>query len=173
MAVLAALLLLVPAHPQPRVPGALPPVEAVVRAVALVVMQGVGVTGRSGGSRRGEGGGGGGLVVVMVVVVWPSRRRPLQRVPPRRRPFLQVVEPKRQGRAVLQGGGGVDESVGQELAGLLQVVAVLDGVGQDARQQAHVLAFGFHVAWFEQRQVGEHEGDDSLLGLALPLTDHP
>lgn len=168
MAVLAALLLLVPAHTQPRIPRALPPVEAVVRAVTLVVMQGVGVTRRAGGSRRGEGGGGSGLVVV-----WPSRRRPLQRVPPRCRPFLQVVKPKRQGRAVLQGGGGVDESVGQELAGLLQVMAVLDGVGQDARQQAHVLAFGFDVPWFEQRQVGEHEGDDSLLGLALPLTDHP
>lgn len=109
----------------------------------------------------------------MVVVVRPSGGRPLQRVSPRRRPFLQVVEPERQGGAVLQGGGGVDESVREELAGLLQVAAVLDGVGQDARQQAHVLAFGFHIPRFEQRQVGEYEGDDALLGLALPLADHP
>lgn len=65
------------------------------------------------------------------------------------------------------------EGVGQQLAGLLQVVAVLDGVGQDTRQQAHVLALGLDVSWFEQWQVGEHEGDDALLGLTLPLTDHP
>lgn len=106
-------------------------------------------------------------------MVWPSRQRPFQRVSPRGRPFFQVVEPKSQGSAVLQGGGGVYESVGQELARLLQVMAVLDGVGQDTRQQAHVLTFGFDVSWFEQRQVGEYEGDNSLLGLALPLTDHP
>lgn len=42
MAVLAALLLLMmPASAQPRVPGALPAVEPVVRAIALVVVQGV------------------------------------------------------------------------------------------------------------------------------------
>lgn len=52
-------------------------------------------------------------------------------------------------------------------------MAMLDGVGQDMWQQAHVLAFGFNVTWFEQRQVGEYEGNDPLLGLALPLTDHP
>lgn len=109
----------------------------------------------------------------MVVVVGPSRGRPLQRVAPGRRPLLQVVEPERQGGAVLQGGGGVDERVGEQLAGLLQVAAVLDGVGQDAWQQAHVLALGLNVSGFEQRQVGEYEGDDALLGLALPLTDHP
>lgn len=67
----------------------------------------------------------------------------------------------------------MDEGVGQELAGLLQVVAVLDGVGQDAWQQAHVLALGFDVARFEQREVGEDERDDALLRLTLPLADHP
>lgn len=66
----------------------------------------------------------------------------------------------------------MDEGVGEQLAGLLQVVAVLDGVGQDAGQQAHVLTLGFHVAGFEQREVGEHQGDDALLGLGLPLADH-
>lgn len=106
-------------------------------------------------------------------MVWPSRGRPFQRVSPGRRPFLQVVEPERQGGAVLQGGGGVYEGVREELAGLLQVMAVLDGVGQDTWQQPHVLAFGFNISWFEQRQVGEYEGDDALLGLTLPLTDHP
>lgn len=66
----------------------------------------------------------------------------------------------------------MDEGVGEELAGLLQVVAMLNGMGQDARQQTHVLALSFHVARFEQREVGEYEGDDSLLGLSLPLADH-
>lgn len=66
----------------------------------------------------------------------------------------------------------MDEGVGEQLAGLLQVVAVLDGVGQDARQQTHVLALCFHVARFQQGQVREDEGDDSLLGLGLPLADH-
>lgn len=42
----------------------------------------------------------------------------------------------------------MDEGVGEQLAGLLQVVAVLDGVGQDTRQQAHVLTLGFHIARF-------------------------
>lgn len=107
------------------------------------------------------------------MVVWPSRWWPFQRVSPRRRPFLQVVEPECQGGAVLQGGGGVYERVREELAGLLQVAAVLDGVRQDTWQQAHVLAFGFNISWLEQRQVGEYEGDDTLLGLTLPLTDHP
>lgn len=111
--------------------------------------------------------------MVVVVVVRASGGRPFQRVSPGRRPFLQVVEPERQGGAVLQGGGGVYESVREELAGLLQVTAVLDGVGQDARQQAHVLAFGFDISRLEQRQVGEHQGDDALLGLALPLADQP
>ena len=89
------------------------------------------------------------VVVVVVGVVWPRGGRPLQRVSPGRRPFLQVVEPECQGGAVLQGGGGMDERVRQQLAGLLQVTAVLDGVGQDAWQQAHVLAFGFDISWFE------------------------
>lgn len=106
------------------------------------------------------------------MVVRPGGGRPLQGVPACRRPLLQVVEPERKGGAVLQRGGRVDEGVGEQLAGLLQVVAVLDGVGQDARQQAHVLTLGFHVARFEQGKVGEHEGDDSLLGLGLPLADH-
>ena len=66
----------------------------------------------------------------------------------------------------------MDEGVGQELAGLLQVAAMLDGVGQDAWQQAHVLALGFDVAWFEQREVGEDERDDTLLRLSLPLANH-
>lgn len=49
----------------------------------------------------------------------------------------------------------MDEGVGEELARLLQVMAMLDGVGQDARQQSHVLTLGFNVAWFEQREVSE------------------
>lgn len=174
--VLTALLLLMPASAQPRIPwAALPPVEAVVRAVALVVMQGVGIAWRrgvSGGGRSGWGEGGWrrGLVVV---VVWPSRRRPFEWVPPGSGPLLQVVEPECQGGAVFQGGGGVYEGVGQELARLLQVTAMLDGVGQDAWQQAHVLALGFNIARFEQREVGEDKWDDSLLRLTLPLADHP
>lgn len=67
----------------------------------------------------------------------------------------------------------MDEGVGQELARLLQVAAVLDGVGQDAWQQAHVLALGFDVARFEQREMGEDERDYPLLRLSLPLADDP
>lgn len=67
----------------------------------------------------------------------------------------------------------MDEGVGQELARLLQVMAMLDGVGQDAWQQAHVLSLGFNVAGFEQREVGEDKRDDALLRLPLPLADHP
>lgn len=94
---------------------------------------------------------------MVMVVVRARRRGPFQRVSPGCSPFLQVVEPERQGGTVFQGGGGVNEGVGQELARLLQVVAVLDGVGQDAWQQAHVLALGLHVAGFEQREMGEDE----------------
>lgn len=50
---------------------------------------------------------------------------------------------------------------------------MLDGVSQDAWQQAHVLALGFDVAGFEQWEMGEDKRDDSLLRLALPLADHP
>lgn len=107
-----------------------------------------------------------------MVVVQPARGRPFQGVPTCGGPLLQVVEPQCQGGAVLQRRGRVDEGVGEQLAGFLQVVAVLDGVGQDTRQQAHVLTLGFHIARFEQGQVCEHEGDDSLLGLGLPLADH-
>lgn len=110
--------------------------------------------------------------MVMVVVVRPRGWRPFQRVPPGRGPFLQVVEPERQGSTVLQGGGGVDEGVGQELSRLLQVVAVLNGVGQDARQQAHVLTLGFYIARFEQREMGEDKRDDTFLRLTLPLADN-
>lgn len=67
----------------------------------------------------------------------------------------------------------MDESVGEELARLLQVVAVLDGVGQDAWQQAHVLALGFDIAGFEQWEMGKDERDDTLLRLTLPLANHP
>lgn len=67
----------------------------------------------------------------------------------------------------------MDEGVGQELARLLQVTAMLDGVGQDAWQQPHVLALGFNVARFEQREMGEDKRDDALLRLSLPLADHP
>lgn len=83
-----------------------------------------------------------------------------------------MIEPESQGRAVLQGGGRVNEGIGQKLARLLQVAAVLNGVGQDAWQQAHVLALGLHIAGFEQREVGEHEGDDAFLWFTLPLADH-
>jgi hypothetical protein len=49
---------------------------------------------------------------------------------------------------------------------------MVDGVRQDAGEEAHVLALGFDVARLEQGQVGEDQGDDALLGLALPLADH-
>lgn len=49
---------------------------------------------------------------------------------------------------------------------------MVDGVRQDAGEKAHVLALGFNVARLEQGQVGEDQGDDTLLGLALPLADH-
>lgn len=97
------------------------------------------------------------------MVVRPGRGRSLQGVPACGSSLLQVVEPECQGGAVLQRGGRVDEGIGEQLAGLLQVVAVLDGVGQDARQQAHILTLGFHIARFQQGQVCENEGDDSLL----------
>ncbi len=172
--ILAALLLLMPASTQPRIPGALPPIEAVVRAVALMVMQRVWVArwrsvSGGGGSWRSEGGWRCGLVVVVVL---PRGWRPLQWVSPGSSSLLQVVEPECQSCTVFQGGGGVDEGVGQELARLLQVMSMLDGVGQDAWQQAHVLTLGFNVARFKQRKVGEYKRDDALLWLTLPLADH-
>ena len=108
----------------------------------------------------------------MVVVVRPGRRRPLQRVSAGCSPLLQVVEPKGQGGTVFQGGGRVDEGVGQELAGLLQVMAMLNCVGQDARQQAHILALRLNITRSEQGKMSEDERDNALLGLALPLADH-
>lgn len=83
-----------------------------------------------------------------------------------------MVEPEGEGSAVVQRGGRVDEGIGEELARLFQMAAVLDGVCQDAGQEAHVLALGFDVARLEQGQVGEDQGDDVLLGLTLPLADH-
>lgn len=108
-----------------------------------------------------------------MVVVWSGRRWPFQGVSSGGGPLLQVVEPESQGGTVLQGSGGVDEGIGQELARLFQVVAMLDGVCQDAWKQAHVLTLGFHVTRFEQWEMGKDKRDDPLLGLALPLADKP
>lgn len=66
----------------------------------------------------------------------------------------------------------MDKGVGKELPRLLQVMAVLDRVGQDARQQAHVFSLSFSVTRFEQRKMGKDEGDDTLLGLTLPLANY-
>lgn len=66
----------------------------------------------------------------------------------------------------------MDECVGKELARLLQVVAMFDGVGQDAWQQAHILALGFNITGFEEWEMGKDKRDDTLLRLALPLADH-
>lgn len=109
---------------------------------------------------------------MVVVVVGPSRGRPFQRVSPDSGPLLQVVKPQRQSRAVFQGGGGVDQGVGQELARLFQVAAVLNSVSQNARQQTHVFSFGFYVARFEKWEMGEDKRDDLLLRLTLPLADY-
>lgn len=89
------------------------------------------------------------------MVVGPSRWRSFQRISTRGSPLLEVVKPKSQGSTVFQRGGRVDESIGQELAGLLQVMTMLNGMGQDTWQQAHVLALGFSVARFEQWEMCE------------------
>lgn len=129
--IFTALLLLMPASTQSWIPGALPPIEAVVRAVALVVMQWVKIAwwrSVSGGGWSWWGEGGWRRRLVMVVV-WPRRRRPFQWVSTGSGSLFQVVEPECQSSTVFQRGGWVDKGVGQELARLLQVVAMFDGVG--------------------------------------------
>ncbi|KAG7242689.1 hypothetical protein INR49_020062 [Caranx melampygus] len=75
-----------------------------------------------------------------------------QVVTPDRETIIRPAQ-KRQGSTIFQGGGGVDEGIGQELSRLLQVVAMLNGMGQDAWQQAHILTLGFNIARFEQREM--------------------
>ncbi len=97
--------------------------------------------------RRLQGlGGAGPLVGALPGVVVRSR--------PRGQVLLQVIEPHGQRVAVVEGGGGVDEGVGQQLATLLHEQAALDGVAQDLLQQVHVFTLGFAVARLQQGQMG-------------------
>lgn len=161
--------MLMPASTYSWIPGALPPIEAVIWAITLVVMQVGNAWWRGVGRRARSRWGQGRRRCRLVVMVRPGRRRPFQWVS---LSLLQVVEPECQSSAVFRGGGGVDEGVGKELPRLLQVMAVLDRVGQDARQQAHVFSLSFNVSRFEQRKMGKDEGDDTFLGLTLPLANY-
>lgn len=104
-----------------RVPRALPPVQFVVRVLSLVI-------------------------VVRLAVVHRVRPAPALPAEAARRAVLQVVEPHGQGAPVLQGGGRVDQGVGQQLPALLDVLVVFDRVRQDLRQEFHVLDFSLDVA---------------------------
>ena len=85
--------------------------------------------------------------------------------------LLQVVEPHGQGGAVVQGGGGVDQGVGEQLPALLHEEAALDGVTQHLLQQIHVLTFCLAVARLQQGQVGQQQGHHLLLRLLVPLVN--
>lgn len=101
--------------------GVLPPVEFVVGVLSLVI-------------------------VVSLPVVQRVRAAAALPAETSRRAVLQVVEPHGQGAPVLQGGGRVDQGVGQQLPALLDVLVVLDRVRQDFGQEFHVLDFRLDVA---------------------------
>lgn len=101
--------------------GVLPPVEFVIRVLSLVIVVSLPVVQRVGAA---------------AALATEAARRAV----------LQVVEPHGQGAPVLQGGGRVDQGVGQQLPALLDVLVVLDGVRQDFGQEFHVLDFRLDVA---------------------------
>lgn len=106
------------------VPRVLPPVEFVVGVLSLVIVMSLPVVQR-----------------VRAAAALPAEAP--------RGAVLQVVEPHGQGAPVLQGGGGVDQGVGQQLPALLDVLVVLDRVRQDFGQEFHVLDFRLNVAGFQ------------------------
>lgn len=47
----------------------------------------------------------------------------------------------------------MDQSIGQQLPALLNVLVMVDRVCQDLGQQFHILYFRVEVSWLQQRQV--------------------
>lgn len=112
----------------PRIPRVLPPIELVVRVLSLVI-------------------------VVCLSIIHRVRAAPVLATKAGGRAVLQVVQPHGQSTAVFQRSGWVDQSIGQQLPALLNVLVVFNGVRQDFGQQFHILYFCIEVSWLQQRQV--------------------
>lgn len=112
----------------PRIPRVLPPIKLVVGVLSLVI-------------------------VVRLPIIHRVRAASVLAAEAGRRAVLQVVQPHGQSTAVFQRSGRMDQSIGQQLPALLDVLVVLDGVRQDLGQQLHILYFRVEVSWLQQRQV--------------------
>lgn len=131
MAILTAQAFVLPvggADANPRIPRVLPPIEFIIRVLSLVI-------------------------VVRLSIVHRVRAASALATEAARRSVLQVIQPHGESTAVFQGRGWVDQSIGQQLPALLNVLVVLDRVRQDLGQQFHILYFCVEVSWLQQRQV--------------------
>ena len=80
-------------------------------------------------------------------------------------PVFQMRQPQRELRPLVAGDRRVDQRVRQELAALLDVDAVLDGVRQHLGDDVEVLSLGVRVAGSEQRKVRQQVVHRVLLRL--------
>ena len=80
-------------------------------------------------------------------------------------PVFQMRQPQRELRPLVACDRRVDQRVGQELAALLDVDAVLDGVRQYLGDDVEVLGLGVRVAGAQQRQVRQQVVHRVLLRL--------
>lgn len=93
------------------------------------------------------------VIVVRLPIIHRVRAASVLAAKAGRRAVLQVVQPHGQSTAVFQRSGRMDQSIGQQLPALLDVLVVLNGVRQDLGQQFHILYFCVEVSWLQQRQV--------------------
>ena len=131
MAVLTAQALVLPvggADANPRIPRVLPAIELVVRVLSLVI-------------------------VVHLSIIHRVRAASALATKAGGCAVLQVVQPHGKCTAVFQGSGWVDQSVGQQLPALLNVLVVFDRVRQEIWKNYHILYFRVEVSWLQQRQV--------------------
>lgn len=112
----------------PRIPRVLPPIKLVIGVLSLVI-------------------------VVRLPIIHRVRAASVLAAKAGRRAVFQVVQPHGQSTAVFQRSGRMDQSIGQQLPALLDVLVVFNGVCQDFGQQFHILYFCVEVSWLQQRQV--------------------